>query len=134
MNKNLPTRIVVNKREFHCVLDLTMAYIGGKWKSIILWYLREDKKRFGELRKLIPDITERMLTLQLRELEKDGLVERKVFAEVPPKVEYKLTGLGNSIIPVVEEMAKWGKLIAGLEARGKIPCKEAKKRKKQPSI
>ena len=130
MKINKTELLVVNNKEYHCVLDLTMAYIGGKWKSIILWYLRDDKKRFGELRKLIPDITERMLTLQLRGLEKDGLVDRKIFAVVPPKVEYKLTGLGISIIPVVEEMAKWGKMIARIQGKGKSPCKGSSKNKK----
>lgn len=130
MKKSKTGQLSVNNKVYHCVLDLTMAYIGGKWKSIILWYLRDGKKRFGELKKLIPDITERMLTLQLRGLEKDGLVDRKVFAEVPPRVEYKLTGLGQSILPVVEEMVKWGKMIAGISGEGKSPCQQVKKAKK----
>ena len=128
MKKSKPDHLVVNSKEYHCVLDLTMAYIGGKWKCIIMWYLKDDKKRFGELRKLIPDITERMLTLQLRDLEKDGLVDRKIFAEVPPKVEYKLTVLGRSIIPVVEEMAKWGMMIAEIQGKGESPCQGVKKK------
>lgn len=94
---------------FHCALDVTMNYIGGKWKTVVIWYLRKDKKRFGELKKHIPDITEKMLSLTLRQLESDGLVERTVFAEVPPKVEYSLTTQGKSLLPMVEEMAAWGR-------------------------
>ncbi len=94
---------------FHCALDVTMNYIGGKWKTVVIWYLRKDKKRFGELKKHIPDITEKMLSLTLRQLESDGLVERTVFAEVPPRVEYSLTAHGKSLLPMVEEMAAWGR-------------------------
>ena len=94
---------------FHCALDVTMNFIGGKWKSVIIWYLRKDVKRFGELKKLVPDITEKMLSLTLRQLEADGLVERSVFAEVPPRVEYKLSAQGKSLLPLVEEMASWGR-------------------------
>lgn len=94
---------------FHCALDVTMNYIGGKWKTVVIWYLRKDKKRFGELKKHIPDITEKMLSLTLRQLESDGLVERTVFAEVPPRVEYSLTTHGKSLLPMVEEMAAWGR-------------------------
>ncbi|MBK7850457.1 MAG: helix-turn-helix transcriptional regulator [Bacteroidetes bacterium] len=94
---------------FHCALDVTMNFIGGKWKTVVIWYLRKDKKRFGELKKHIPDITEKMLSLTLRQLESDGLVERTVFAEVPPRVEYSLTAHGKSLLPLVEEMAAWGR-------------------------
>ncbi|MBL0066387.1 MAG: helix-turn-helix transcriptional regulator [Bacteroidetes bacterium] len=94
---------------FHCALDVTMNFIGGKWKTVVIWYLRKDKKRFGELKKHIPDITEKMLSLTLRQLESDGLVERTVFAEVPPRVEYSLTAHGKSLLPMVEEMAAWGR-------------------------
>lgn len=111
--------IMVNGKDYHCSLDITMDYIGGKWKAIILWYLRDGKKRFGELNRLIPEITERMLSLQLKDLEKDGLVTRKIFPEVPPRVEYELTGLGNSLQPVVREMAKWGTMMA----KGVSNCK-----------
>ncbi len=108
----------INEREFHCALDVTMAYIGGKWKSIVLWYLRKGEKRFKDLKKHIPQITEKMLSLQLKELEQDGIVTRTVFAEVPPRVEYKLTEHGKSLIPMLEEMAKWGR--AKGEREGKL--------------
>ena len=101
--------IKMNGRIYHCALDITMDYIGGKWKAVVLWYLRNDKKRFGELKKQIPQITEKMLSMQLKELEKDGIVSRKVYAEVPPKVEYFLTPEGKTLLPILEELAKWGR-------------------------
>lgn len=102
--------IKMNGRIYHCALDITIDYIGGKWKSVVLWYLRKDKKRFGELKKHIPQITEKMLSMQLKELEKDGIVGRKVYAEVPPKVEYFLTPEGKTLLPLLEEFAKWGRV------------------------
>ncbi len=96
-------------RVFHCALDITMNYIGGKWKTVVLWYLRKEAKRFSELKRHIPEITEKMLSIQLKQLEKDGIVSRKVYAEVPPKVEYCLTEEGKSLIPLLEEMASWGR-------------------------
>ncbi len=104
-------RIRMNGQVYHCALDVTMELVGGKWKTIVLWYLRKDKKRFSELRKLIPDITEKMLSMQLRQLEKDGFVSRTVHAEVPPRVEYALTPLGRTLLPLLEEIAKWGRLM-----------------------
>src|SRR3990172_2283381 len=110
--------ILLNGKEFHCAMDITMNYIGGKWKTVVLWYLRKDKKRFGELKKLIPNITEKMLSLQLKDLESDGIVRRKIYPEVPPKVEYYLTDFGKTLIPMLEEIAKWGRGLA--ESMGKI--------------
>ena len=95
---------------FNCEKELTLSIIGGKWKMIILWHLgKEGTKRFSELRALIPDITQRMLTTQLRELEEDGIINRKVYAVVPPKVEYSLTERGVSLIPILDLMYDWGK-------------------------
>lgn len=107
---------------FHCALDVTMHFIGGKWKTVVLWYLRNDKKRFSELKKLIPDITEKMLSLQLKTLEEDGLVRRTVYPEVPPRVEYELTDFGRTTVPMLEEIAKWGRTLGSLE--GKMVRKE----------
>ncbi|MBP6642328.1 MAG: helix-turn-helix transcriptional regulator [Flavobacteriales bacterium] len=104
-------RIHLNGQTYHCALDVTMDLVGGKWKTIVLWYLRKDKKRFSELRKQIPGITEKMLSLQLRQLEKDGFVSRKVHAEVPPRVEYALTPHGKTLLPLLEEIAKWGRMM-----------------------
>lgn len=92
----------------NCNVTYAVQLVGGRWKLPILLNLNEDKKRFGELKKIISNITERMLTLQLRELEKDGLVSRTVYAEVPPKVEYALTTIGRELMPVCEELHKWG--------------------------
>ncbi|MBN8680990.1 MAG: helix-turn-helix transcriptional regulator [Chitinophagales bacterium] len=107
--------ILIRGELFHCALDLTMHYIGGKWKTIVLWYLRNDKKRFSELKKQIPDITEKMLSLQLKSLEEDGILKRSVYAEVPPRVEYELTEFGRTLIPVVEAIAKWGRELGQTE-------------------
>ena len=90
----------------------TLAIIGGKWKILILYHLCAGTQRFNELRRLLPDITQRMLTLQLRELEDDGIVHREVYPQVPPKVEYSLTAFGATLIPVNEVMDAWGKQYA----------------------
>jgi DNA-binding HxlR family transcriptional regulator len=102
-------RIRMHGKEYHCALDVTMDYIGGKWKTIVLWYLRKEARRFSELNRQIPGITEKMLSMQLRELEKDGLVKRTIFPEVPPRVEYQLTAEGKTLLPLLEEIAKWGR-------------------------
>lgn len=102
-------RIRMRGKEYHCALDVTMSFIGGKWKVVVLWYLRKEKKRFNELKKHIPDITEKMLSLQLKALEEDGIVRRTVYAEVPPRVEYELTEFGQTLIPALEEIARWGR-------------------------
>jgi DNA-binding HxlR family transcriptional regulator len=94
--------------ETNCPVKATVDIIGGKWKPIILYYLKDGAKRFGELQRLIPHATKKMLTMQLRDLEKDGIVNRKVFEQVPPKVEYSLTRYGKSLAPILELMAKWG--------------------------
>ncbi len=94
--------------EFNCPVKATMDILGGKWKPIILYYLKDGLKRFGELQRLIPHITKKMLTQQLRELEQDEIIERKVYHQVPPKVEYSLSEYGKSLKPVLELMANWG--------------------------
>ena len=119
--------IVLKGQEFHCAMDVTMHFIGGKWKTVVLWYLKKDRKRFSELKRLIPNITEKMLSLQLKDLEKDGIVSRKVYAEVPPKVEYFLTDFGKSLVPMLEEIARWGRNLA--ESKGKIVDRSTKKLK-----
>jgi len=102
-------KYVIKGADFHCALDVTMHFVGGKWKAVVLWYLRKDKKRFSELKELIPDITDKMLSLQLRALEEDGFIMRKVYAEVPPRVEYELTKEGKTLLPVLEAIAEWGR-------------------------
>ena len=111
--------VKLNNKTFHCAMDVSMSYIGGKWKTVVLWYLKNDAIRFGELRKLCPQITERMLSITLKQLEEDGLVKRKVYTQKPPlKVEYSLTEFGQSAIPMLEEIAKWGRMVS--KSKGKI--------------
>lgn len=93
---------------YGCPVEATVDVMGGKWKGILLFELLESPKRFGELRRLVPAVTQRMLTHQLRELEHDGLVHREVFAEVPPKVEYSLTPFGRTLEPILLLMRDWG--------------------------
>lgn len=126
--------VKMNNRVYHCSLDITMDYIGGKWKTVVLWYLRKGPKRFSELKKLIPDITEKMLSLQLKELEADGIISRKIYPEVPPKVEYSFTEEGKTLIPVLESIAAWGRKMG--EKYGKIQevKREKKKVVKKPTL
>ncbi|KKB71530.1 transcriptional regulator [Bacillus glycinifermentans] len=93
---------------YSCPVEATIDIIGGKWKSVILFHLIDGKKRFNELRRLIPKVTQRMLTLQLRELERDGIVHREIYKQVPPKVEYRLTEFGQTLIPIINQMMNWG--------------------------
>lgn len=96
--------------DFNCEKELTLSIISGKWKVVILWHLGvEGPLRFSELQKLFPKITHKMLSNQLRELMDDGIVSRKVYPEVPPKVEYSMTELGMTLLPIVEMMYDWGK-------------------------
>lgn len=100
---------------YHCAMDVTMNFIGGKWKTVVLWYLRNKTLRFGELKKQIPDITEKMLSIQLKSLEEDGLVKREMFVEVPMRVEYSLTEFGKSLSPILEAISKWGRNLGDTE-------------------
>jgi len=93
---------------YNCPVDATLDMIGGKYKALILWHLIDHTLRFGELRKLIPQATPKMLTQQLRELEDNNLIVRTVYPVVPPKVEYTLSDLGTSIRPILEAMYNWG--------------------------
>lgn len=91
-----------------CAVEATLAVVGGRWKPVLLFHLLEGRKRFGELCRTVPNATQRMITLQLRELEADGIVARHVFAQVPPRVEYELTDLGLSLEPLLLQMRDWG--------------------------
>ncbi|HBF8312882.1 TPA: helix-turn-helix transcriptional regulator [Clostridioides difficile] len=93
---------------YSCPIEATLALIGGKYKTLILWHLKDTILRFNELKKLIPKATPKMLTQQLRELESDGLIIRVVYPVVPPKVEYSLSDFGKSIIPILNSMCDWG--------------------------
>ena len=98
MHKNLPA----------CPVETTLSLIGNKWKVLILRDLMEGTMRFGQLKKSVGDVSQKVLTAQLRDMEESGLVNRKVYAEVPPRVEYSLTDLGLSLKPVLDTMVEWG--------------------------
>jgi DNA-binding HxlR family transcriptional regulator len=93
----------------NCPFELTIELIGGKWKGLILWHLHDKEVlRNGEMMRLIPKITQKMLTQQLREMEEDGLITRRVYTQVPPKVEYSLTPRAKALSPIIEMMQQWG--------------------------
>ncbi len=100
--------IEINSKTYGCPVEVAMEKIAGKWKILIIWHLLRKTRRFGELRRKIPGVTQKMLTQQLRELEADEIVNRKVYPEVPPKVEYSLTSDGQSLGPVLMHLLKWG--------------------------
>jgi DNA-binding HxlR family transcriptional regulator len=111
--------IQIGKRQYLCAMDITMDFVGGKWKTVVLWYLRKDKLRFAELRKKIPQITERMLSITLKQLEDDGLILREVFTSKPPlRVDYSLTPFGETLIPLLNAIAKWGRELG--EEKGRL--------------
>lgn len=93
---------------FGCPVEAALEAIGGKWKGVILHHLQDGTKRFNELRRLIPGITQRMLTKQLRDLENDQIIRRVVYAEVPPKVEYSMTEFGETLSPILVTLKQWG--------------------------
>ena len=94
---------------YDCPVKLTAEIIGGKWKPLILFFLEDNTRRFSELQRLIPGSTKKMLTKHLRELERDNVIHRKVFAQVPPRVQYSLTRHGQSLRPILQLMSAWGK-------------------------
>lgn len=95
-------------RTYQCLMEATVDVIGGKWKSLIVYYLLETPRRFNELKRLLPDISQRILTQQLRELETDGIIHREIYKEIPPKVEYSLTEVGTSLHQIILPMLAWG--------------------------
>lgn len=100
----------VSCSNFRCEIEVTLEVISGKWKALILWHLgQEELIRFNEFRRRIPDISQKMLTQQLRRLEEVGLVNRKIYNQVPPMVEYSLTDIGKELIPILDAMDVWGK-------------------------
>ncbi|PQZ58598.1 transcriptional regulator [Bacillus sp. MYb209] len=101
----------IQKGNFNCEKELTLSIISGKWKVVILWHLGvEGPHRFSELQRLFPSISHKVLSNQLKELMEDGIVDRTVYPEIPPRVEYYMTELGMSLLPIVEMMYDWGKM------------------------
>jgi DNA-binding HxlR family transcriptional regulator len=98
-----------------CAVEATLSLIDGKWKGVVLWHLFQGTLRFNEIRRKLPNVTQRMLTNQLRDLEAAGLVVRKVYPEVPPKVEYSLSARGRTLQPVIMALKTWGDEYGGLE-------------------
>jgi DNA-binding HxlR family transcriptional regulator len=108
-------------------INSTIEILSGKWKVLILFALCGKTRRFNELRRLIPDVTQRMLTAQLRELEKAKIIERKIYTQIPPKVEYSLSGIGKTLTPVLIHLKKWG-----ADYHEKMSNEEIKKNNKKP--
>jgi DNA-binding HxlR family transcriptional regulator len=96
-----------NKKQYHCPVEVSMDLLSGKWKSLMLWHLHDGTQRYTELEKIVPGVSQKMLTQQLKELEKDGFILRTVYPEIPPRVEYSLTDLGRSAFPILEMMHSW---------------------------
>lgn len=100
---------ICGTKKYYCNVELTLQVIGGKWKPIIIYQLgTKGTLRFSEIKRTIPNITQKMLTQQLRELEADGVVHREVYPQVPPKVEYSMTEMGQSVMPVISSLCEWG--------------------------
>lgn len=107
----------INGKEYPCCASVTMGLIGGKWKTVILFHLIEKPLRYNELRKKMPTVTERTLSLQLKALEEDGIIKRKVYTSKPPlKVEYSFTDFGTTIVPLLNAIVTWGEFV--IESRG----------------
>lgn len=106
--------------KFQCPVEATIELVGGKYKAVILWHLMNKTLRYSELHRLIPKATDKMLAQQLRELERDGLINRAVYPVVPPKTEYSLTDFGKTLAPILDAMCDWG--TDYLSERGITPC------------
>jgi len=108
--RKLTSSYTINEQQIgnHCPILSSLYFIGGRWKISILWNLNNGTNRFGLMKSKIPGVSEKMLTTQLRELEADGFINRKVFAQVPLRVEYTLTTLGQSLIPILTDLSQWG--------------------------
>lgn len=120
-----------NGKRFHCPVEAALDVIGGKWKPLILWALGDDVLRFNELQKGLPGVNTKMLTKQLRELERDGVITRKVYPEVPPRVEYAITDFGKTLIPILQALCTWGAEYLGVSETeaGECPAKARKKKR-----
>lgn len=108
---NKPKNNRFDESHYKCPVEAALDVIGNKWKGVILFHLLNGTKRFNEIKRLIPGVSQRVLTLQLRELENDGILNREVYPEIPPKVEYSLTPLGNKLEPVLIALRTWGEQV-----------------------
>lgn len=118
-----------DEKEYYCHFELTLDIIGGKWKPIILYYLGKEKVlRYSDIKKYMPKINERVLTRQLRELERNQLISRKVYDETPPRVEYSLTREGEKIIPILLELKEWGRSYNKKVAEAKVMTEEEREK------
>ena len=112
----------MGQRTYLCGLDAALDVMGGKWKGLILWALRSEARRFGELRRVVQGISEKMLIQHLKEMEADGIVSRRDFREVPPHVEYALTPFGHSLLDALSPLCEWGTVhMKRIEVRRKAP-------------
>lgn len=107
-----------NDKDYKCPIEVTIDVIGGKWKALILWHLNKETLRFSEVQKIVPGISKKVLSEHLRVLEKHGFIERKVYPEVPPRVEYSITPKGEELGEIVGTMERWGRTF--LEAEGEL--------------
>ncbi|GAB6285593.1 MAG: helix-turn-helix domain-containing protein [Methanoregula sp.] len=119
-----------NGKTYHCPVEAALDVIGGKWKPLILWALGDNVLRFNMLQKALPGVNAKMLTKQLRELEEDGVIRRKAYPEVPPRVEYTITDFGKTLLPIMEALCNWGAQYLGIEetATSRCPTKGGKKK------
>jgi len=128
----LPEDLIKNhvhsEDETQCPVVTALNLIGSKWKIVIIYNLMDGMKRFNELQKLLPGITQKMLAMRLRELEKDGIIDRKIYAVVPPKVEYTLTSFGQSLEKMIEQVKSWGLDINNLSKQKKSKNKKSAKK------
>ena len=119
-----------NGKTFHCPVEAALDVIGGKWKPLILWALGGNVMRFSELQKELPGVNTKMLTKQLRELEKDGVISRKVYPEVPPRVEYAITDFGKTLLPILQALCDWGAGYLGIgQGVSGCPTRAGKKKR-----
>ncbi len=120
---------------YRCHFELTLQLIGGKWKLLVIYFLSLQKViRFGQLRRTLPEISERMLVRQLRELEDDGLVSRTVYGTVPPRVDYALTPLGESLVPIMESLKAWGNMYELSRAQNESRASASHAAKRLPEL
>ena len=108
LKKNKSVLLQYRDKTYYCPVELTLDLIGGKWKGVIIWYLGNSTLRFTELKKNITTISEKMLSRELKSLEDNGILSRKVYPEIPPKVEYTLTPYGKTLLPIFNLLSEWG--------------------------